>query len=568
MTRKCKFSALIFLFLLSGRLFAAQTDWVIGAQKFSFTKDQADSVSEGIAVMFPSRILEKLSANLYRTIQENEKAERELYKLKQDRNSLFLQLSSEIKKRDSLVLGKYSQSELNRKLEDENKKLNEIKSKLSANSERQKELLELLYQIQDDSLSENIIDKNAAQNNSFLATLFSTDQKNEYENEKIVLYNKDISALFKPSKEAVAQGIKSKQFEKEIMNAKINCLITGTITSYDEYLSVTVESYVFPGCRLINSVTEFGSIDDADLIASNIARQLAPSITNSMPVKIKINVLTEFPKNALNTYIDDILYKITDEVFTIDSGVHFIQFTADGYKNAGTNYYFEGNKTYEIKVELEKLESKIVFVVPKAAVAGDFVANGKGAQPLEDGVSKIIINGDTVLGEFITQDKNSSFFYIPQNNLSSGLLYTINVKPVDSSDYIESRRRKMYFSYSILVTSLIPTIAANGKFNSYKKMLNNASLVSGLQSSNSYNKVAQDAQIWNISSKVFSGISIACGIWFIYELYRYFDAANSVLPVNSKMTFDYKEAPPLIIETNTENTETTETEQPQTENQN
>ena len=123
----------------------------------------------------------------------------------------------------------------------------------------------------------------------------------------------------------------------------------------------------------------------------------------------------------------------------------------------------------------------------------------------------------------------------------------------------------MYFSYSILVTSLIPTIATNGKYDSYKKMLNNASLVSGLKSNNSYDKVAQDAQIWNISSKVFSGISIACGIWFIYELYRYFDAANSVLPVNSKITFDYKEAPPLIIETNEEKTET---EQTQTENQN
>ena len=100
----------------------------------------------------------------------------------------------------------------------------------------------------------------------------------------------------------------------------------------------------------------------------------------------------------------------------------------------------------------------------------------------------------------------------------------------------------MYLSYSILVTSLIPTIAANGKFDDYKTLLSGDNAAK-LSSSGNYNKVYKDYQLWNISSKVFSGISIACGIWFAYELYRYFNAANSVLPVDTKVRFDYEEPP-------------------------
>ena len=536
MTRKCKLALVTVLFFsicFSPVFSAQQSNWIIGAQKFSLTGSQNENVSEGIAVMFPSRILEKLSENLYRSIQENEQAERELYKLRQDRNSLFLQLSSAVKKRDSLVLGKYSQSELNRKLEEENKKIDQIKLKLSDNSARQKELYAVLEQLEPEKSS-------ATQNSSFLVNLFSNDKKSV--NEKIALYNNDISALFNPSQKAIDEGFTGKQFEKEAVNAKINCLITGHITLLDEYVSVTVETYLYPGCRLINSVTDFGSIDDADLIASNITRQLAPAITNSMPVEIKINVLTDLPDKSLNTYIDDVLYKNTDQAFTIDSGVHFIQFTAEGYKNAGTQYYFEGNQSYEIKVELEEVEPSLVFIVPKSIFEGDFLVNGKSAAKLSDGKSKITINEKSVLGEFITEDKNTSFFYIPKKKLSTGALYTVNVKPMDSSEYIEKRRKSMYLSYSILVTSLIPTIAANGKFDDYKTLLSGDNAAK-LSSSGNYNKVYKDYQLWNISSKVFSGISIACGIWFAYELYRYFNAANSVLPVDTKVRFDYEEPP-------------------------
>ena len=534
MTRK--FKLFLTLLLLSSNIFAATTqkEWVIGAQKFSFTRNQTGSVADGIAVMFPARILEKLSSNMYRNLYKDEKAERELYKLRQEKNSYFLQLSSEIKKRDSLFLEKYSKSELDRKLDAQKKKIQEIKTKLDDNLQKQHELEAEVLEQNTQSL------QNVAAKKSFFSY-------QSVESEKISLYKKDVSALFTASSTAAESGIKSALYEKEVVNANINCLITGQITAYDEYLSVTIEAVVYPGRKTVAIITEIGSIDDADLMAANITRELAPAITNSMSVTIQITVSEP---NA-SFYIDDVLYNVTDQEFIIDSGVHFIQFTADGFKNAGTNYYFEGNKTYKINVLLEPLETKTVYITAKNDIEGKFLINGMPSQVLSDGKSKIEINGNAVLSEFITEENNSAFMYIPENKLKDNALYTAKVKPLDHSEYIEKYRKHMYLSYSILVTSLVPTIATTGRLKSYTSLFNDATKRSSLEQSENYTTFLEQARIWNISSLVCKGISIACGAWFIFELYRYFHAANSVLPATTKISFDYKEPEPAdIIEPN------------------
>ena len=42
-----------------------------------------------------------------------------------------------------------------------------------------------------------------------------------------------------------------------------------------------------------------------------------------------------------------------------------------------------------------------------------------------------------------------------------------------------------------------------------------------------------EARRWEIASNVTAGISIACGVWFAYELVRYLIAANEVLPATA-----------------------------------
>ena len=526
MTRKCRLALTVIFLFFSSSIFAATTqdNWIIGAQKFSFTRNQTGSVADGVAVMFPSRILEKLSSNMYRNLSIDEKTDRELYKLRQERNSLFLQLSSEVKKRDSLVLEKYSQSELNRKLAEADKKVDEIKKKLLDNLKAQSDLTDAAYD-----------------NSKYFSSGQKQNQNQNVETEKITLYKNDISALFSPSESAITQGIKSAAFEKEAVNANINCLITGSITSYDEYVLITVQAVLYPGAKVAAVISEVGSINDADLICSNIVRELAPAITNSLPVQIKINVAKPQNEPSLKTYIDDILYSDISLVFTIDSGVHFIQFSADGYKNAGTNYYFEGNKFYEINVELEPEQTNTIYVASKKDTEGDFLINGLAAEKLSDNKAKIVINGNAVLGEFISTDNTSAFFYVPEEKVSDGALYTAKLKPLDHSDYIEKYRRQMYLSYSVLVTSLVPTIITSGRLKNYVDLFNDNDRIMVLKKQGILDQKFNEAKIWNTSAIVCTGISVAAGAWFIFELYRYFNAANSVLPVNTKIDFEYKE---------------------------
>lgn len=521
MTRKSRLTY-TFLLVFSCGLFAAttQTDWTVGAQKFSFTRNQSDSVSEGIAQMFPARILEKLSSGLYRNVTQDELLARELYKINQDNNSLFLQLSAAVKKRDSLVTQNYSARELEKKIAEENKKIKEIKDKLAANLERKKQAVEVSAQ-------------NAAASSS-KSSLGSI--------EKIILYNKDVASLFKPSTTAQSLGLNSAQFETEVVKANINCLITGQITAYDEYMSLTVYAHVFPGAREIAVITEVGSVDDADLMAANIASKLSPAIANAMPCTIKINIEDMQYVELVNTYIDDILYKNIDSQLTIDSGVHFIQFTAPGYKNAGTNYYFEGGSSYTINVTLQEIEPKTIYVGPLNDLDGSFLINGVSAQKLSDGKGKITINGSAVLGQFITEDKTSAFLYVPDNKIEQDALYTAKFKTVNHSDYIEKRRREMYLSYSILVTSLVPTIITRGTVKSYKAILADSEKQKKIDD---LDEKINTANKWVLSSNISSAVSIACGVWFVFELYRYFTAANSVLPKTTKISFDYVPAEPL-----------------------
>lgn len=508
-----------------------QTEWVVAAQKFDFTRNQTGAVADGIATMFPARILEKLSSNLYRTVNIDESAERELYKIKMERNSLFLQLSSRVKTRDSLVLGNYSQRELELKIEQENNKIKEIKNSLDQNLARQKELGGIIESInnEDELLLQAKNSKSDIGTKTFFKSLFFS--QDSLEQEKIVLYRNDISALFIPNQNS--------DVEKQLVDSKINCLITGQITAFDEYMSVTVTAKVYPGAKEIVVMTEIGSVDDADLMASVFATQLAPAITNSMPCEILITTDTYEALNSLCVYIDDVLYSDFSTDFTIDSGVHFIQFTAEGFKNAGTSYYFEGNKKYTINVSLEKIQKNTVYLRPKSILEGQFVVNGIPAKKLEDDASKITINGNAVLAQFITEEKDSFFMYIPENKISEGALYTAKVKPVNHSEFIEKRRKEMYLSYSILVTSLMPTIITKGIVESYKPMLADKEKQKGLDNLDEKLKTANG---YVLASNICTGISIACGVWFVFELYRYFSAANSVLPATTKIDFNYEPA--------------------------
>ena len=508
-----KISIFIIYFFLNFCVFAAtstQTEWIVAAQKFTYKNNvQSSSFSDSILTNLPCSILEKIDLNILRNISNSEIYSREQAELKKERISLFLQLSNAIKKRDALVLQNYSDKELKNKIKEEEKKVDEIKEKIDENIQKQKEIEEKSLGIYQEE-EKNFLEKYSQAFSDFLK-----QNKDEEIYEKISIYNKDSSVLYKFSDENIL--INDPKAEQQILNSKINALITGQITAFGEYLSVTVEVYLFPGAKKIGTVTEVGTVQELELFASSIAEQIIPILTNSMPVTLKINLENDEQRKNTTLYINDTTYESIPEEIVLASGVYNLTFVCSGFKTLGTSYFFEGGKTFNIDVNMqEELLSDITLNLKKPMI-GSYLVNGISI-PSEEGGASIKVNEKNILGEFLAENGEYSFFYIPEKNILPDVTFQVKTNFLDKSDYIEKHRRRMYNAYSVLIVSLIPYFYTKGNLDYYTAENNLAKI-----------------QTWQTANKVAGGISIAAGTYFVYELVRYFIAADSVLPKNAKI---------------------------------
>ncbi|MCR4743260.1 MAG: hypothetical protein K5866_10385 [Treponema sp.] len=534
-----------FTVLLLINTFAFCDDWVIAAEKFTYSRGQKkNAITEASAESLPSQILDKLGNTLVRSILPDEVLERKRYDLRTERLSLYLQLSSEYKKRDAIFLNNYSKRELKSKLAEKDKDIKEIEEKIEENLKTLKEAEEKA-QINNQKL-ENLkpskketgeLDKYSA----LFKNLISNDQ-DIISVENIVLYKNDNTSLFSASPKAKKEGYSSYLFESEIKAAKINTLLTGVITSYGDYTSVTLSAYSYPGGKLIASVTDIGSLQDMDHLTSNIARQLVPLITNSMPVKINFSI--EPKEAAVELYIDDMRQISIPENFIMDSGIHNLQFVAKGYESLSVDYFFDGNKNYSIEVTLNPLYDGYVQLGLIKAIPGLFYADGILAQQIDSRKSKIKVNGKAIMGEFISQDGLTDFYYIPEKLSLDGKNLVFKAKPKDRNEYIDKRRKWMYGAYSALIVSLMPS------FYTYGNYYNTAALYNDDNFSTEENYYT--AKKWEKAYKISSRISVACGAFFLYEMVRYFLAADSVLPgqvkvSNKKNNYIFEEDFPIEI---------------------
>lgn len=514
----------IFIILFCKPVFSAENvNWILAAENFSYAKGYVqNAVSEGSAEMFPISILEKLNKTLERNILPDEKYQRQCYKLRNERQSLFLQLSGEYKKRDTLVLNPYTDKELALKIKEQNKEIKKVQDKIAENIKKQKEAeveaskrMDLIYSgkldTQEPDQSEIEIIK------TFIKNIFTKDE-NIVTQENIYLYQNDFTRLYKPSESAKEAGYTSQNFIKEMMSSNINTLITGVISGYGDYVSVAVELYLYPAGEKIASVMEIGTIQEADLITTSIANQIVPAITNAMPVLLDVNIFPDELVHESMIYIDEILQTSNTDSILVESGVHDIQIVCEGFKTVETSYYFEGNKNYNIDVTLEKEVNGYLQINLVKPLLGDLLVNGEYADKIDEKKSQMKINGKVILGEFLSENGETAFFYIPQNLVLDSNMINIKPKPYDREKNIDKRRKWMYASYTLLMVSLIPT------FYTYGNLVNEAKLYNdGLVN-------YSDAIELQKRSNIFQGISIGCGVFFAFELVRYIIAANAVLP--------------------------------------
>lgn len=552
---KLRAVVLVFTFLWASfsPLFCEDEKWVIAAQKFIYARGQTkNAVTSNIEETIPINILEKISRSLERNIMPNERFERENYKLRTERQSLYLQLSSEYKKRDSLVLNNYSDMRMKSELKAEEKKIKQIQEKLEKNIAEQKEKYEKaeaqMHLAAGEADDDDSVELNEAELVKNLIKNIFEQSEDLITEENIALYKDSVESLFKTTVKVKETDYTEPLFEKEVVSSGINGLITGQITSYGDFISVAVDLYNYPGAKKIGSVMEVGEIKELDLITSEISRQILPMIVNTLPVKFVFSIEPEEAKEKLSIYVDDVLQKMENDTVSLDSGIHRIQFVSEGYKSAGVTYFFEGNKKYNIEVKFERPVIGHIQLQLKNELSGNIYANAEPALKFDDRNSQISINGNTILGEFITEDNETAFFYIPKKQTFDGSAVTLNPKPRDRMEYVNTRRKWMYGAYTVFMISLIPTFYTFGNFQINKDL---------------YSKQQIDfetAKRWQTASNISSTISICCGVFWGIELIRYLVAANSVLPQNVKPGIVSEQVPVGIPPVETQQEEAVEIE--------
>ncbi|MFA6856144.1 MAG: hypothetical protein WCR31_02945 [Treponema sp.] len=539
MTKKRNTAVYIFLVLLIfvplSRL-SGTDSWTIAAEKFTFAKERAVTKSESaVAELLPQLILEQLAENLERIPSSQEQLDKKQYDLQKNRLDFFLQLSKEIQTRDSLVIGDYTDKELLKQLKNEDEKIAAIKKQLADNLAQESEYrknaapdiareeeraknIEAGKVFDDGNIPDS--EKNDAARFKDILEGFVSGHRQKQNSTAVKLYKDDVTQLFDAGDTAKIAGYDSREFEDAVIAAGVNALVRGRLTIYGGYVAATVSLVVYPGVRTVGTVTDVNSISDFRALAVSIARQLTPKITNSMPVELVFDIKPEEAVENVVLTIDDVVYKVIPDHLIVQSGVHSVMLSSPGFKQVSTSYAFRGSRQFNISVGMIPDNSGALLLRLKKPLMGTMYANGSktGTVDEEYPVTKIAINNQPVLGQFITEDGMPVSFYIPLKLVQDGTSLTVNAKPFDRSKYIDIRRRWMYGSYSALIISLLSTFYSYGTFH--------AEMLAYGDGYVSY----EDAAGWQRAAQVCTGVSIGCGVFFSYELVRYFLAADKVLP--------------------------------------
>lgn len=533
------FFIFVFLIVFYFPFYCETENWVLSAVEFTADGSSSSNAKSGLTAedivnsktgeMLPVDILENISTSVVRNVIPDEQFERTSYKLRTERQSLFLQLSSEYKKRDSLVINNYSEYKLKSALAEEQKKISDIQKKIDENlktlkkeTEKNQQRMESFLQMKDGEIKDNSENQNDLSRYKNILQNWFNRTDNLINREQLKFYKDNFENLFIPSEEIKKLPFSDPLYASYVTKAGINSLITGHFKKYGDYISVYVDLYLYPAGKNIGSIAEVGNINDLEFLTTNIAMQLIPMLSNSLPVQLDISIEPEEVADDVEIYIDETLQKIVDNKITIDSGIHTIQFAAPGYKSVSTNYSFEGNRKYQIEVDLEKPKIGYIQLGLKKPLEGQILMNGEHALKIDDKKSQIAINGNKILGEFISENGDTAFFYIPEKLTFDGSYVTINPKPKDRMSYIDKRRKIMYASYSLFMISLIPAFYTHANFTNYATLYKNYMV--------DYNT----AKKWQDASNISRVISLGCGLFWGYELVRYLIAANSVLPQTAR----------------------------------
>ncbi|NLM01563.1 MAG: hypothetical protein GX220_08965 [Treponema sp.] len=504
---KCSFLFILIFSLLISNVFANDKEnqqWIIAASELKNINANTEenfniTTINAAAKQIPQLILGKVTEGMERIIVDAEKFERERYELQKQRQSYFTEMTNINKKRDSLIFSSNTKENIQKQIYETETKILELKEKILKNIQQEKALS-----------SKNI----SEEKNTFFDNFFKEKIKNNIE--VVSVWNNDISKLFSFDKTFIDPLAFKQEYEKAIIGAKINALMTGTIKTIGEYVSVQMELRQYPGDVLYATANDIGLISDMESLAVSLARQLLPSLINTVPVKIDMLILPEEDAEKSIIYIEDKVYRGSKNDFTLQPGIKNLRIETEGFKSININYDFSKSSIFFITINLQKENFVPLYF--------DFKNENKSVElninalPQGNENVNVLINGKKYFGEILTEDKTSSFFVFDSNEINDSSLLKLKTINEDVTKKIEKSRKRFYRSYGYVLIAMPVYFIIQGNFEARQKAYN-----AGQLSSDGLNT-------WEIATYTSAGVLGGALINWGVQLFRYLIAANEVLP--------------------------------------
>ena len=451
---------------------AFSVDWVLAISEFDGDKD--------FSSVIPKLILAEIPDGLVRLTTSNEMIENKKKTIIEARRKLLNTMQDKISARDAVIFGNQPQFQKNSEILKYEREIQELQSQIFDNIEE--------YELR--------------------------DYVPEPVEANVVFWQKNRDSLFAVPSNGKVTGVDG--------------LITGSITRYADFIHVIAELTLYPGNVKAGSFESASTIQEMDLLASEIAAGILDTVVNTIPVSIAVTAqLEEGDTSPVTVRIDGnkvATYSGAESNRrTYQQGVHEISVSAPGYKDKTFFYDFSDGTYFNVTVIMEKAENiKLTLNLPDASGSFSYSAVNAGEAPAD-----IYVNGLPLMGAVRSDEGISGFFYVDRPNVAPGSLsgkeYGINlsVRYSDPNDTIEKSRRNMYTAFGLLLMSLPFSFFFNGRLDSAMNVYN-----AGSQTEQIVSAIKRDRVFYVISL----GASVALGINWGIRLGSYIKAANSLLP--------------------------------------
>lgn len=320
----------------------------------------------------------------------------------------------------------------------------------------------------------------------------------------------------------------------------VDAILSGSVVEQKGFLFVKAKITILPtdlGKNFSMETTGVGSYSEIQAIASEIAQNFLSFIMNKEKVSLSVRVFPEEIRNKVSITIDGVTYKENVENLALQQGKHQVSVEALGYDTRDFSCLLEDStKKYVYSVFLSPQEEVELFVKAQSDTLKteedfskmDLYVGGIKQKVLfgeENLVSSFLVKKVPVLGEFsipINTDENGEIKYASTFfRLSGNSTKPISIRTESSTTLIEKARKRMYTSYGILLITLPFSFYAKGRLGDIEDSINN-----GIKTEDLLKK----QEVWQLTSKVTSGISISAGVNMLIQLIRYIYTANYVLP--------------------------------------